>query len=220
MKRRRDAFTLIEMLVVIAVIAILAGIAFKMMQIAKRNADRAATIAKLEKVSHALNEYKAEYGLYPPVPPGVCQMHSDCAVCYQYENTNAQPAWLNQSQLRDHPDSCNLFDMGLVSYLVKRDKGDQIDTKENSEWLDDSDRDRLAKERWSVFLDGVFYNSHQTNWFEGTDYGNDYQTIRDAWEQVVKYECEPPYLSYKLWSKGPDGVDGTADDLHKDRWDN
>jgi prepilin-type N-terminal cleavage/methylation domain-containing protein len=219
MNRKRESFTLIEMLVVIAVIAILAGIAFKMIQIAKRNADRAATIAKLEKVAHALNEYKAEYGIYPPVSPGVCKVHSGCSVCYQYENTNAQPAWLCQNYLVDNPGGANLFDMGLVSYLVARDKGAIYHT-DAPEWVGDSGRDKAAKERWGVFMEGVTATYGVTNWVQGTPYGNVYDTIQDSWLNVIKYESDPPYLSYRLWSKGPDGADGTADDLHRDKWDN
>ena len=45
-------------------------------------------------------------------------------------------------------------------------------------------------------------------------------TIKDNWGQVIRFESHPPYMSYRLWSKGPDKADGTPDDLHRDKWDN
>lgn len=223
MKRSRDSFTLIEMLVVISIIAILAGLSFRLVQISKRNADRAATIAKLEKVAHALNEFRAEYGTYPPVEPNVCKIHSGCRVCYQFENTNTQHDAI--MKFDSDPNAGNLFDMGLVSFLVKRMR-DGIYHTENDDWVPDTERDELAKERWSVFLEGVIGSGSDSNTLDTLDggsaagYVNSVLTIRDAWDEVIKYESDPPYLTYKLWSKGPDKADGTVDDIHKDKWDN
>jgi prepilin-type N-terminal cleavage/methylation domain-containing protein len=226
MKKRRESFTLIEMLVVITIIAILAGIAFKMIQLAKRNADRAKTVAKLEKVAHALNEYKAEYGIYPPVKPGACNYHSDCRVCYQYEDTNKQSAFAI-GKLQDSPGLGNLFDFGLVAFLEKRDR-DGIFHTNDPEWVPDTDRDEMAKERWAVFLEGVVGSggdpsNNLSGSSEETFYINSIRTIKDAFGsqgRVIKYESDPPYLSYRLWSKGPDGIDGNEDDLHRNSWDN
>lgn len=225
MKRSKDSFTLIEMLIVVSIIAILAGMSFKLVQISKRNADRANTIAKLEKVAHALNEFKAEYGMYPPVEAGACEQHSGCRICFQYEDTNNQHDAI--MALNDDPNAGNLFDMGLVSYLVERNRDGIIHT-ENKDWVGDTEREELAKARWSVFMEGVVSSpSPVTNTLTGAaggasaaGYNNQYITIRDAWDQIIKYECDPPYLSYKLWSKGPDKADGTDDDIHKDGWDN
>ena len=219
--RRREAFTLIEMLVVISIIGILAGLTFKMMQLAKRNADRAATVAKLEKVAHALNEFRAEYGMYPPVKPGVCTIpgHGGCRICYQYEDTNKQSSAVC-GKLDDDPTLANLFDMGLVAFLEKRDRGGIRHTG-NPEWVPDTDRDELAKERWSIFIDGVIGDGiDPTNKISGVTAGyfNSSRTIIDSWFNVIHYESDPPYLSYRLWSTGPTGA--PEDDLHKDTWDN
>lgn len=224
MKNRREAFTLIEMLVVIAVIAILAGLAFKMMQIAKRNADRASTIAKIERLSHALNEYKAEYGTYPPVGPGTCQAREhqgfDCRMCYVFEDTNRQPAWLAQNFLVDNPNGATLFNMGLMAHLVKRDR-DGIAHTDSPQWIPDSDRDEQAKERWAVFLEGVAgAPGPTTNSVEGTDYQNMVLTVNDSWGKPIRYRIDPPYMDYEMWSLGPDKQNGTADDIHKKTWDN
>jgi len=39
-------------------------------------------------------------------------------------------------------------------------------------------------------------------------------TVVDPWGGAYQYQCKPPYMQYKLWSKGPDGQNGTADDVN------
>ena len=38
-------------------------------------------------------------------------------------------------------------------------------------------------------------------------------TFADAWRRELRYVSLPPYETYKLWSNGPDGVQGTSDDI-------
>ena len=68
MKSSNHGFTLIEMLVVVLIIVLLAGLVFRMVGAIGKGNDIAATRATIEKVSHALEEFKAIYGKYPPVP--------------------------------------------------------------------------------------------------------------------------------------------------------
>lgn len=65
---KRSGFTLIELMVVILVVTLLAGLVFRMVALVGQSNDKAATRATLEKVGHALEEFKAQYGKYPPVP--------------------------------------------------------------------------------------------------------------------------------------------------------
>ena len=66
--RRRSGFTLIELMVVIVLVCLLAGMVFRLVG-ATNNQDKvAATKAILQKVSLALEAYKSLYGKYPPVP--------------------------------------------------------------------------------------------------------------------------------------------------------
>jgi prepilin-type N-terminal cleavage/methylation domain-containing protein len=44
-------------------------------------------------------------------------------------------------------------------------------------------------------------------------YSNLYITVWDGWERELLYESHPPYDTFKLWSRGPDGKSGTADDI-------
>ena len=61
-------FTLIEMMVVIAVIGILIGGVFKLFSTAGTSSQRAETIARLERLQNAISGFYAEFGTYPPVP--------------------------------------------------------------------------------------------------------------------------------------------------------
>jgi prepilin-type N-terminal cleavage/methylation domain-containing protein len=64
--RRRHAFTLVELLVVMAVIATLAAILFPAFGAIKKNAAKRKARAEMLKVVMAIESYKAELGHYPP----------------------------------------------------------------------------------------------------------------------------------------------------------
>lgn len=81
---KRSGFTLIELMVVILVVTLLAGLVFRMVALVGQSNDKAATRATLEKVGHALEEFKAQYGKYPPVPS-----YGDGSQPLHYEFPNA-----------------------------------------------------------------------------------------------------------------------------------
>ena len=60
------AFTLVELLAVIVIIAILTAMVLGMGQLAGRKAYVARTVAQIEHLHNALLEYKLEEGIYPP----------------------------------------------------------------------------------------------------------------------------------------------------------
>lgn len=64
---RRQAFTLIELMVVVVVISILIAGVFKLMSVTSINNKRAQTLAKMERIQNALSGFYALYGTYPPV---------------------------------------------------------------------------------------------------------------------------------------------------------
>src|SRR5436190_672523 len=63
----RQAFTLVEMLVVISVIIILAGILLPAINKAYKKAQRTATANDLQAIASALEAYKQDFGDYPRV---------------------------------------------------------------------------------------------------------------------------------------------------------
>lgn len=65
---RTKGFTLIEMMVVIALIGILIGGVFRLIGLAGDNAKEAETTDRLQRLENALSGFYAEYGTYPPVP--------------------------------------------------------------------------------------------------------------------------------------------------------
>ncbi|TWU07645.1 putative major pilin subunit [Stieleria varia] len=62
----RSGFTLVELLVVITVIGVLAGIAIPAINIALKTARKAAMNAELNVISEGIENYKLKFGDYPP----------------------------------------------------------------------------------------------------------------------------------------------------------
>lgn len=67
---RRSAFTLIELLTVIAIIAILAGITYGISAGIYQRQARTTAQAELSAISSALEAYRSQYGMYPIADTG------------------------------------------------------------------------------------------------------------------------------------------------------
>ena len=63
----KKAFTLVELLIVVVVIAILLSIAFKIAGVGEDSQARNLTIARMQRLENAISGYFAVYGSYPPV---------------------------------------------------------------------------------------------------------------------------------------------------------
>ena len=266
-------FTLIEMMIVMLVIIVLAGMVFKLMGVAGAKNEEANTKATLQKVANALEEYRAIYGKYPPVYsyPGLGQ-----PVRYEYANERYLEAEVgpefaqylkNASEDEDiWGEGGRLFTFGLLSYFVPRYKGhadrapdifvggaaDDPDT-ENSDESETYSKARTinqwevhnvrrSSERMSQFdlqenidsarkilpyLDakleadgslrkenrGIIRGDWISTSYEDKPYHNDHLYIWDGWEREIRFQSNPPHDTYKLWSLGPDGRDGTSDDI-------
>lgn len=72
---RTSAFTLIELIVVIAIIGILAGLLFPVMNRISVNRMRRVAYAELHEVETAINAYYGKYHFYPPDNPSNVLVH-------------------------------------------------------------------------------------------------------------------------------------------------
>lgn len=63
----KKAFTLIELMIVIAVMAILMGLVFRLNAVGTEAQERTVTILRLQKLENCLSGYHAAFGSYPPV---------------------------------------------------------------------------------------------------------------------------------------------------------
>jgi prepilin-type N-terminal cleavage/methylation domain-containing protein len=77
MSRRRRAYTLIEILVVIAIIAILAGMVMASVMAVRAHVPETTTRADILQISGALVKFKADYGVYPPDQLKLCMNRTD-----------------------------------------------------------------------------------------------------------------------------------------------
>ena len=68
-RRRRHAFTLVEILVVIGIIVVLAGILVPLVGRSMRQAKQIRTAADLQSIATALEAFKADHGDYPRTTP-------------------------------------------------------------------------------------------------------------------------------------------------------
>ncbi len=66
--RRRSAFTLIELLAVMAIILVLAGLIINIAGSAQYNSAKSRAMAEINALSTALENYKTDNGTYPPDP--------------------------------------------------------------------------------------------------------------------------------------------------------
>ncbi len=97
--RTKRGFTLIEMLTVIVIISILAGITMKLMVYVNEKTAKARAAEDIERIKHALVEYQAVYGIFPPVS----------GIGWEYENGAYKPAAV--------PDGGQGVYDGLATYL-------------------------------------------------------------------------------------------------------
>ncbi len=128
----RQGFTLVEMLVVILLIAVLAGLVFHMTTMANEKSAKAVTLSRIAKLQAAIEEFYAEYGQYPPVPT----YNNGQPLYYEYPSYeqiqisgkagNIRSADTGAKDWRESWDKAPIFTFGLMSFLLPRynDLGD------------------------------------------------------------------------------------------------
>ena len=266
---KRSGFTIIEMLVVVIIIAILAGLVFKMIGAGGASADKAKARRQLEAIANACEEYRAEYGRYPPVAK---DSKGNQPFAYDYPRSADRWTGGSASSLatllnKVSRTQATVFKFGLMSFLVTRvegraelapkelfDKGSLSDSQhhwrsqndpKNSDSKDlvekqikaglttrpdgkngsvkwdpkkhccavDNPRDvRAARKIWPLIKD-VIRTEESYHEYNGNVYTNLQCSVWDPWNNTLNYRSDPPFDSYRLWSNGPDGKSGTADDI-------
>jgi len=184
---RRSAFTLIELLIVIAIILILSGISLKIMSMVGNKTGIAKTTVTLEQVKNALAAYYATYGSYPPV-------NSIKTVApYNQPTTLATNSFLSR---------------GLMAYIFS---GAGVYPAITQAYLNSD------AARWDHYLSGIYSESKNlTNIVQGLSTApltNIVFTICDAWGNELRYSPQlPDYQGYTLSSGGATG--STNDDIY------
>ncbi|MBO7298268.1 MAG: prepilin-type N-terminal cleavage/methylation domain-containing protein [Kiritimatiellae bacterium] len=154
MNKARNGFTIIEMMIVLIIIAILAGFVFRMMTLAGQKNDIAATKAKLEKISNALEAYRAEYGSYPPVAIYRGKQPTFYEIPVGGENsdmgyiTPEMAARMQNISMRDGNkwNEFPLFTFGLASYFYPRYWG-IAENRVPKEFFGDLDAEDIIKNK-------------------------------------------------------------------------
>jgi prepilin-type N-terminal cleavage/methylation domain-containing protein len=246
MQERRKlgrAFTLIEMMVVILVIMILSGILFRVTRLIQDRMARSRCVYELEQLQNALNEFYSEYERYPPVSFVEYEYEAQATntqsryfreLFLPAHNDPEDPDTFFPDQRRDvgtwpcsdHRDWALGYRYGLVSFLYRRARGQVYARGTRGCWYDqDTARDLDAKDSWHHYIDdigpdGGGYRRHDppTGMESIQPYSNEVVSLYDPWGRTYRYQCRPPFIRYRLWSAGPDGVDGTDDDVHHGRY--
>jgi prepilin-type N-terminal cleavage/methylation domain-containing protein len=193
--RWRAAFTLVELLVVVAIILILMGVSMKVMSVVNRAAYASGTIERLEKTKMAIEGFYALKGIYPPcelVPSKwpVPDPGRDLETVLTGENAGKT----NLGYYLTAPE------MGAIAWSHHL-----VDV---AEYVDDKG---LARPTQPEDITNVV--SGLPPWIGKASYYS--VSIVDKWGRTLIYSANPPYQSYRLWSKGQNGNDenGRGDDI-------
>ncbi len=222
---RASGFTLIEMLVVILIIIVLMGIVFRLAKVSTTAGAASATTARLESLKAAIEEYYAEYGMYPPVE------EKDGVQPISFTYPARLPSDITSS-------SGDVFTWGLLSFLKNRAAlvAANAEVRENASlfksgtaWADaynkvqtgaldpdscTSARDRAFLNRISPFLKKAGVGSDTNRRKDNKNIWITTVYAHDAWYREWVYISKPPYQSYALFSKGADGKYDKNDPLN------
>jgi prepilin-type N-terminal cleavage/methylation domain-containing protein len=176
MMKRRDGFTLIEIMVVVAIMALLAGMLLGGLGAAKSKAKKTEARRAVSQIATAWNTFYADYKRFPNEMPGN-------AFDLTEMNEDAVHIMHGQYDLREYP-----------SHSKYKDKNPRL----------------------TAYLD--FHEGHTGGYLD--PWGNVYQLRLDQLPYDSKVDVPGQsglQFSVAVWSNGPDGISGTADDVRS--WD-
>lgn len=220
-KTQRNGFTLIELMGVVVIILILLGFTFKIGGSVGKKIRIADTAKKMEHLKMCIEEYYVKFGRYPPVTD------ADGEAC-SWINGNERFGMEDEygavaSAYAESGDSFNQHPNTLPAYLTTAGwltdvmtDGEIGEYRNQTGWGSywPSEDEEATNETGAVIEDDHASVGHFI-------FSNRVYTIKDAWGGLFQYDAsEPDFQSYRLWSNGPDGAEGTADDVGHDSFVN
>jgi prepilin-type N-terminal cleavage/methylation domain-containing protein len=182
--RPRAAFTLIELLAVIGIIGILAGMVFGGVMVAKRSALKTKTQSLIQQVQAACDSYRTATGVYPEG----WKVTTTTSVTWEWGN---------------------VFESSPGVYKRPIDAAG-VQTIPDAEWKLVTDRLRQQLEGIGTQLPAT---GLQDAWKKPLRYRPARFYPFDSTATIKIDSDKPPGNdSYQIWSIGPDGLDGAGED--------
>lgn len=183
----RTGFTLMELLVVIGIIGILAGLVFGGVMLAKRSALKAKTMAQMQQIQAACESYRTATGMYPEGPKSGNPLTRDWddkflvsptpPLEFKAFNLNLAPTDPTIDQQWKEVATDLLIQLAGI--------GTQLDSK-------------LMTDAWK----------HPIRYRPARYYPFLASSTSGATIAAIDSDKPPANDSYQLWSIGPDGLDG------------
>ncbi|MCI0343393.1 MAG: prepilin-type N-terminal cleavage/methylation domain-containing protein [Planctomycetales bacterium] len=212
MKRR--GFTLVELLVVLSIIAVLAGLIFPTLLSGRRRARVAETASLVTTVGDAMSAFEGHYGNFPP---------SDFATLKKLRAPGGSGDW---GKLKSPGNDTNEGSECLVACLSSKTGGmEPVPWKEDQ--VENGDKDAYGPSgapNWSLGDEAFELVDSWGNpvvYFHWQAYGQKqrYTTVDGRVIEVGARKSEKfkgawvNPRTYQIWSLGPDGENGTDDDI-------
>ena len=214
---RDPGYTLVEMLVVIFIISILAGLITTGVQQARKSADRKATLIEIQHLMAACESFKTAWGDYPPTS-------------LRHPSVNVRVNTLNEGS------------ESLLAHLTSRKQGGPFHGAVADDRLSNTDADKLTTKDNTVVRNTLDWTRGNNTLLEYTDmWGNpfvylhnrDYGNTKkmqylDVQGRAVSIEASKSKktesyhdsTTFQIWSFGPNRTNenGQGDDIVS--WDN
>jgi prepilin-type N-terminal cleavage/methylation domain-containing protein len=191
-KMSKRAFTLVELLIVITIIAILSSISFKAISIVNQRSAIAQTTRRLMNLSSCIAEYHAEYGQYPP---------AELTTLTNWFGGDKPDGWEDFVEAAQQDEGQEDFGKNATDNLLYY----LLFELDSDVWASSSDEVGLHKVE--IILAG------HAGGIGDEEFTIELTELKDAWWRDVIYKCEKPYTSYILYSQGPKSSIA-ADDIY------